>query len=301
MRLLKRPDGDRLTAHCGGRARRAPLNASLRCLLSRDVMVEFTSWRSYWKFARTVRTRTRYVYDSGVKTFLDTVLATGHKRVEVIPAAAHFWRAQLGNDWIPIYQGGECVADEPAPHVRERMKPQKDRSREGRANPKGITYLYLATNRDTALAEVRPWVGSLVSVGQFKMLREVRLVNCTTDGKGHRVYVGREPSPSEREESVWTDIDRAFAEPLNPSDDFADYVPTQIIAELFKANAFDGVAYRSSLGPGHNVTLFDPDAAELINCFLFEVKGLKFEFRQAANPYTLRKHNDTKELKHGGA
>jgi hypothetical protein len=188
-------------------------------------MVEFKSWRSYWAFECAVKTRTRYVYDPDVKSFLDTVLATAGRRVEAIPAAAYFWRAQQGNDLRPIYEGNEFLADEPAPHLPERMKPPRDRSREGRANPKGITYLYLANDRETASAEVRPWIGSLMSVGQFKTLRALRLVNCTTDGQGHRMYIGREPSPSEREESVWADIDRAFAKPVDPSDDLADYAP----------------------------------------------------------------------------
>lgn len=239
-------------------------------------MAEFKSWRSYWEFEAAVRTKTRYIYDSDVKIFLDAVLATGYKRVQVIPPAAYFWRAQLGNDWD---QANKYV-EEPIPYAAERMKPLKDQSREGRVNPKGIAYLYLATTQETALAEVRPWVGSMVSVGQFKTLRELRVVNCTTDEIRHHVYLDKEPSPAEREGAVWAEIDRAFARPVNRTDDLADYVPTQILAELFKANRLDGVAYRSSLGPGHNVALFDIDAAGLVNRFLFEVESLKFEFRQ---------------------
>jgi hypothetical protein len=79
---------------------------------------------------------------------------------------------------------------------------------------------------------------------------------------------------------------------FGPSDDIADYVPTQIVAELFKANNFDGVAYRSSLGDGHNVALFDLDMAELVSCFLFQVKSIRFEFQESANPYIVRKHSD---------
>lgn len=263
-------------------------------------MAEFKSWRSYWTFEHAIKTRIRYVYDSEVRMFLDTVLETTGRRVEVIPTPAYFWRAQLGHDWYPIHDGNEHVADEPAPHPRERMKPLRDRAREGRSNPKGITYLYLATNRETALAEVRPWVGSLISVGQFKTRRELRVVNCTTDRKGHGIFIGSEPSPSEREESVWADIDRGFAKPVDPSDDLADYAPTQVLAELFKAHGFDGIAYRSSLGPGHNITLFDADAADLVNCFLFEVKSLKFEFEQAANPYPVKTQDATQGKREGG-
>jgi hypothetical protein len=261
-------------------------------------MAAFESWRSYWNFERAIRRRTRYVHDGEVGVFLGTVLETGQKRVETIPREKFFWRAQLGYAWRPIYEGNEYVTDAPHPYPPERMKPLNDRAIEGRANSKGIPYLYFATNRETALAEVRPWIGSLISVGQFKTLRDLRVVNCTTDRKGSHVYIDREPSPEEREESVWGDIDKAFARPVTPSDDVADYVPTQIIAELFKMHGFDGVAYRSSLGPGHNLALFDLDTAELINCHLFEVKAINFEFRETTNPYFMKKHYDTKEAGH---
>ncbi|MFZ0569740.1 MAG: RES domain-containing protein [Rhodomicrobium sp.] len=44
------------------------------------------------------------------------------------------------------------------------MKPIPNWLSEGRANPRGIPYLYLASTRDTALAEVRPWIGSHITV-----------------------------------------------------------------------------------------------------------------------------------------
>ena len=258
-------------------------------------MPEFKSWRSYWDFERAVKQGMRYVRDSDTEKILTSIGATAGKRAEAIPTGRFLWRAQLGHAWEPFCQDGEYVDDVPTPYPPERMKPLKDRTVEGRANSKGIPYLYLSTNRETALAEVRPWVGSLISVGQFKTLRDLRLVNCTSDQKGSRVYLGGEPSPEKCEEAVWVDIDRAFARPVTPVGDLADYVPTQILAELFKANGFDGVAYRSSLGAGHNVVLFGLDDAEIVNCFLWEAKSVTFEFAEAANPYYLKKHDGTRE------
>jgi RES domain-containing protein len=42
------------------------------------------------------------------------------------------------------------------------MKPIPKWQGEGRANPRGIPVLYLATHRETALAEVRPWIGAVI-------------------------------------------------------------------------------------------------------------------------------------------
>lgn len=241
-------------------------------------MVEFNSWRSYWDFEHATMEERRYIRGPDVEEFLKAVAATAKERVEVIPAQGILWRAQLGYCWRA---GDEYRPGEPVPYGTDRMKPRKNRGFEGRVNPKGITYLYLATNRDTALAEVRPWIGSLISVGQFKMCRELRVVNCTTNDK-IPIYLEGEPSAAERERSVWTYIDRAFAEPVMRTDDVAKYVPTQILAELFKAEGFDGLGYRSSLGPGHNIGLFDLDAVDVIadSLKLFEVKALNYKFEQ---------------------
>jgi hypothetical protein len=259
-------------------------------------MGEFKSWHSYWEFVRATTRRARYVHDPEVEAFLQAVRGSCKKRVQTIQAKIVWWRAQLGHCWAPMYQEGECLGNEPVPYPKERMKPRRDCALEGRANPKGIPFLYLATNRDTALAEVRPWKGSLISIGLFQILRELRIVNCTTDD--HQIfYIEGEPTPEEREKAVWVAIDRAFSRPVTSSDDVADYVPTQILAELFKTEGYDGVAYRSSLGPGHNIALFDLDMADLIGCLLFEVKGISFKFEQAGTSYGVKDHIDKKEPK----
>jgi RES domain-containing protein len=164
------------------------------------------------------------------------------------------------------------------------MKPLVNRAREGRANPKGIPYLYLATHQETAVAEIRPWIGSSVSIAVFRLSREVRVVNAVSDD--HRLIVyASEPKPEVREREVWRDIDRAFSQPVTSADNTADYAPTQVLAEFFRESGLDGVAYGSSLGPGHNLALFDIDAATLVKCDLVEICGVKFDFSLAANPY----------------
>ena len=161
------------------------------------------------------------------------------------------------------------------------MKPLPDKAYDGRANPKGIPCLYLATRKETALSEVRPWIGSYVSVGQFKILRDVELIDCSRGHKDSSLHFWlqeQEPEPAEREKAVWSDIDWAFAEPMTRSDETADYVATQILAELFKREGFEGIAYKSNFGDdGYNVALFDIDAADLINCGLY--KGQQYRYQ----------------------
>jgi hypothetical protein len=251
---------------------------------------EFKSWRSYLDFAGVTRYRQRYIRDSDVDTFLETVLATSKGRERPIPKETIFWRAQLGYDLEPVDVDGESIADLPRAFRFNRMKPVYGEAMEGRANPKGIPYLYVATQKDTALSEVRPWPGSLVSLAQLKTLRDMVIIDCTVKNRGDSFYF-EEPGPEKKELAVWRDIDRAFSEPVTPNDRVADYAPTQILAELFKSNGIDGIAYRSRFGTkGFNLVFFDLAAAEVINCSLYEAKDLSFHFEQAGNTYFSKEH-----------
>jgi RES domain-containing protein len=169
------------------------------------------------------------------------------------------------------------------------MKPPADRAQEGRVNPKGIPCLYLATMRETAISEVRPWLGTLVSVAQFRTTRPLRIVDCSVHHARQPLFL-EEPSEADREQAVWAHIDRAFSEPTTRSDDTADYVATQILAELFRREGYDGVAYKSAFGEqGFNIALFDLEAAELLNCGLYKIDSLNYRFSEADNPYFVTK------------
>ncbi len=254
-------------------------------------MAEFDSWNSYSIFAQSVRRKARYVFEKHVDEFLKTVLATSEARKMSLSSGRFLWRAQQGDHWEDICSQGEESEHVQGPLPPERMKPLSHSAREGRVNPKGIPCLYLSNDKDTAMAETRPWIGSYISVGQFKTLKDLVLVNCSvehaTDIFSH--CYSQEPSPEKREKAVWAHIDHAFSEPVNPDDSTADYAPTQILAETFRSHGYDGVVYKSLLGKGFNVALFDINAASLANCFLCKVKTVSFQFDATANPYFINK------------
>lgn len=241
--------------------------------------MSFQSGQSYWIFAQEVRRGNRYIHSDVAKDFLSTVLETSKARVMPVSSGSVFWRAQLGCNTEPVDQNGKKGRDEPVPFSEERMKPLQDRASEGRANPKGIPCLYLATDKETAMSEVRPWLRSRISVGQFKTVRELRLIDCSKHPSGAFAYYEGEPDDEIKERAVWADIDRAFSQPVTPSDQSADYVPTQILAELFKSNGFDGVHYKSALSKnGFNIALFDIHTAAVDDRFVCSVVEIKYSF-----------------------
>lgn len=259
-------------------------------------MAEFDSWNSYWNFAQSVRRKARYVFEDHVDKFLETVVATSQARKRTLPSGQFLWRAQQGDHWETVCVDG-VESEDQGPLPPARMKPLSHSAREGRVNPKGIPCLYLATDKDTAMAEVRPWIGSYISVGQFKSLKDLVLVDCSVEHATNIMFhwYSKEPGPAEREKAVWAHIDRAFSEPVSPDESTADYAPTQILAEAFRSHGYDGVLYKSLLGKGLNVTLFDIDTAALVNCFLYQVKSVTFQFDEAANPYFISKNSEGKK------
>jgi hypothetical protein len=248
---------------------------------------EFASWRSFEDFAHEVQRKSRYLRTETSERFLETVLAISQPRRKTLRAGAILWRAQKGHAWISEAQDGLSY-EIPGPLEPKRMIPLEHQAREGRVNPKGIPCLYLATDKETAMAETRPWIGLSVSVGQFKTKNDLLLVDCSALHGKKMVYLFAEPSPEKRDNSVWASIDDAFSRPVNPDDSTAGYAATQVLAEVFRADGCDGILYKSLLGDGHNVALFNVAAADLLNCFLYEPKAIKFEFGETANPYFIK-------------
>ena len=144
-------------------------------------MGQFVSWQDYQIFARSVRLQNRYIRTAAEDAFLKAVRVTVKERILSLEAGWQFWRAQRGycmGSFELNHQDGTIKQDAPCPYLPQRMKPRPNQISEGRANSKGIPCLYGATCRDTAVAEVRPWKGELISVAKFTLRRSVKLIEC---------------------------------------------------------------------------------------------------------------------------
>ena len=85
---------------------------------------------------------------------------------------------------------------------------------------------------------------------------------------------------------MWTEIDNAFSRPVTLPEDAVDYVPTQILAELFSNAGYDAIIYRSQFGKdGYNIAVFNVEDADIISCTLYEVSSLEVEYKQIGNPW----------------
>lgn len=248
----------------------------------------FASWNAFWGFSNAVRYRSRFVQDKHVTAFLRAASESAASRVVTIEKEKAVWRAQVGHALDPREQDG-VEYDEPVPFPADRMKPLRHTAQEGRVNPRGIPCLYAASNKETAVAEVRPWLGALVSVAQLAPKKPLRLVNCSEGHESRFDLYFEEPAPEIREQAVWRAIGRAFSEPVSPDPGVAEYAPTQVLAEHFKRRGYDGVIYKSNLGSGHNIAAFDLDALEVVDVRLYPVKAVRYEIGDIQNSYVVKR------------
>lgn len=137
---------------------------------------------------------------------------------------------------------------------------------EGRVNPSNIHCLYLSDSAIGALAESRPEIGRPATVAKLQAVRNLKIVDFSippyTDASWYAYF----------SEDTWQ-YSKAFSTPLMAFESRLGYVPTQIIAEYFKSEGFDGICYKSQFKhfdesqeevDSLNYALFDLEAAEII-------------------------------------
>jgi len=145
--------------------------------------------------------------------------------------------------------------------------PPNDKAQAGRMNPAGISYFYLATERETALAELMNKPPCVIVVGCFSLCRDLRLLD----------LINFPPLPSVFDRKRRNELElllflleftRQISQPVekNGQREHIDYVPTQVVCEYFAkvfrtkdGYSLDGLAYPSAVRPGGtNIVLFPP-------------------------------------------
>lgn len=252
----------------------------------------FQSADAYRRFAESVKHDRRFIYDEPVSSFLASVCESSSSRLKVLKEGSILWRAQLGCQTRIQDEGKPEEMEADCPYFEDRMKPASQKVGDGRANPRGVAYLYLANSENAAGSEVRPWLGALLSVSQFRTNRALSIVDCTNDKKRwfksfdaiRGEFVPWEPA--EYEGVIWGDIGEALSRPVNPEETSLDYVPTQIIAERLRHAGAEGVAYKSLLSEaGVNFVIFDISDANPINFTLYAAETITYTFAQRDNTY----------------
>ena len=145
-------------------------------------------------------------------------------------------------------------------NIENMWKPPSDKASAGRANPVGISYLYLAENTETCIAEIRPSNGSKACIAVFHPKTEIRLLDLTAPRKNvpYLLLEGDALKRSLDYIALLEVFSRELSLPVLPERSHLDYIPTQFICEFFKTVCkYDGIIFLSSFQSGKNIVLFD--------------------------------------------
>ncbi len=72
--------------------------------------------------------------------------------------------------------------------------------------------------------------------------------------------------------------------PVLPQTAAIEYTPSQYLCEFIKKCGYEGVIYRSSVGDGMNLALFDPALAQPENVTQHRVIRVSVDTRRVADP-----------------
>ena len=184
------------------------------------------------------------------------------------PKGTKLYRARICND-IKGFEKSEMGA--PPAHLRKA----------GRVNPEGIGVLYLTSDEQTALSEVRAGTFDYVTIGTFQLKKEIRVVNISELNKISPVLYSSNIESLSANTKIFRDIANEIAKPLRRNDSALAYLPTQFITEFIKSNGYAGVAYTSTMRTeGINVAVFDESIFECVAVHTVEINNISYSYEK---------------------
>lgn len=166
---------------------------------------------------------------------------------------------------------------------------------EGRINRTRVSVLYLASNRETAVAELRPHPGHLISTAAFCLERDIVVANFAD--QDIRNFLN-----DKRLEDLRTILSVAdvLNVPVQPEHRFL-YAATQLIADAVRTEGYDGLIFSSSVASGFNLVCFDPNVCTMVSSSeeIHEVRALTYQLgpipvlKQDYEPNDYKKDEDS--------
>ena len=162
-------------------------------------------------------------------------------------------------------------------------KPPKDKTTNGRANPFGISYLYVASDPDTAISEIRPNKSEKVTVAEFKINSTLELADLRDPKSSISPFQLNDEIELEliyKNLPYLSMLGNELSKPIIPQEVNLEYLPSQYLCEIFKHLGFHGIIYKSSVGKGSNYVIFNDNKLSIENCYQFEVTDTKIISRK---------------------
>jgi len=185
-----------------------------------------------------------------------------------VPAGREFFRARITDKPYPLEE-------------KEMRNPPIECATPGRANPEGISYLYLANDIETIMYESRSSYLDYVSVAKFQVNKELKIVSLNTIQKIDPFTPDINLRNLIYNTKLLKVISNALSNPLRSHESKIEYIPTQYICEFIKSLGFDGVEYSSAMhSNGLNYAFFSGDNFTLVDTNVYEVSKNTIEYKR---------------------
>ncbi|SOD22758.1 RES domain-containing protein [Nitrosomonas ureae] len=229
------------------------------------------TWQENWRyFGRSLKTEARF-FSRSAATYLASIfnaidkMSTTDGRPLVVDAGPQTALTEVFR--ARVFQSDERLLEaisRPDHHIGS---PPAILAVAGRMNAHGISVFYGASSPDVALAEVRPPVGSQVTVGRFDIVRPLRLLDLTTLSTVTEDGSIFDPGWAARLDraTFLRSLSQHITKPVMPDDEAFEYLSTQAIADFLATEnvpLLDGIVFPSVqvAGDGLNVVLFHKGA-----------------------------------------
>ena len=189
---------------------------------------------------------------------------------------------------IPIskqrFYRGRIAKDKDGFSPSEMGAPPKECASNGRANSDGISRLYLTDNRETTFHEIRAAEYDYVSIGTFKQLKDITVVDLKQIHKISPFGVDVDCTALAINREHLLKINQEMSKPMRRGDSHLDYLPTQYICDFVMSitdedgnPVFDGIEYQSAMhSRGANFAIFNPENFKCTYSQTYEVKKLHY-------------------------
>jgi hypothetical protein len=172
-----------------------------------------------------------------------------------IPAGSLFYRARIGitKTYTRCHEDNELETLH-QPYLGNQIgAPPPGLATAGRLNRVGVSFLYLATDKPTAAAEVRPHPRHKLSIVGFTSKKTIRvadfgaidIVDFSSSDEMLDVY------------HLGLTIGYEIGTPITP-EDRQRYSLTQLLADILRQQGYEGIRFPSSVAPGANLCIFKP-------------------------------------------
>ena len=196
--------------------------------------------------------------------------------VKTIPAGAEYYRGRVGvkSRLSPKFTDPGC----PPTYKYQAYngagidRPPLHLATEGRFNRTRVSVLYLASDALTAISELRPHPGHLVSTAKFRLSRDLTIANFSSFDV--RDFLSDSKLELLRDIMSIADV---LNVPVQPEHRYL-YSLTQLFADALRLEGLEGITFKSSVGDGINLTCFSA------NVFA-PVKGSETEHEIASLKY----------------